>query len=294
MNDHDRIRALLPFYAAGRLDETESEHIQHHLAECAECRAELELWNEVSTVINDTNQEIAAPPALARRALDEINNRSTFPAALLRVWHLLRYQAMLLRSELWTASSAMMAIGVIVALMAKKEAVIQFIAPMIAAACLAVIYGPENDPALELTQSTLTSPWKILLARLTLVSSYNLALTLTSSLVLITIIPQELLQSLILSWLGPLTFLSALALLLSIWFGSSNAVTIVYGLWLAQYIHPVQMQIGNTAPALESFFSAYRQFWQNPLPLVILSILCAGLALWSANRLEAISQKQIT
>jgi hypothetical protein len=102
-----------------------------------------------------------------------------------------------------------------------------------------------------------------------------------------------MLQTLILSWLGPLTFLSALALLLSIWIGSSNAVTIVYGLWLAQFLEPIQMQIGKATPAWETFFSAYRQFWQNPLPLVMFSLLFVGLALWSADRMEAANQKPL-
>jgi ABC-type transport system involved in multi-copper enzyme maturation permease subunit len=228
---------------------------------------------------------------LVQRALKEIDTKPAFPLALSKVWYLILTQARLMRSDLWTASAVVMAIGIIVSVIAERANVLQFVAPMVAAACLAVIYGPENDPALELTLSTPTSPWKILLARLTVVSGYNLILTIVASLIMITIIPADMLQTLILSWFGPLTFLSALALLLSIWMGSSNAVTIVYGLWLTQFFEPLQIQIGKATPALEMLLTAYRQFWQNSLFLVMLSLLFIGLALWSANRMEAASQK---
>jgi hypothetical protein len=180
-----------------------------------------------------------------------------------------------------------MAIGVVAALLVEKEGVIHFIAPMVAATSLAVIYGPEHDPAIELALSTPTSPWKILLARLTLVSGYNLLLTLMASLVLLVIVPLDLFGTLILAWLGPLTFLSALALLLSLWIGTSNAVTIVYGLWLAQYIQPAQtIGVWNLSPAWEAFFSAYQRFWQDPMLLLTFSLLLLGVALLSANRPE--------
>lgn len=291
MNEHDHFKEMLPFYTTGQLEKTELEQIQQHLAQCPECQADLATWKKVAGVVISSSREVIAPSGLAQRTLAAMDTPPSFSTALIRVWNLLKSQALLLRSELWTASAAVMAIGVTVALFADKEQVIRFIAPMVAAACLAVIYGPENDPALELALSAPTSPWKILLARLTLVSGYNMAITLAASLVLIVAIPQEILQTLILSWFGPMTFLSALALLLSIWIGANNALTIVYGLWLAQYINPIQTQIGRATPAWEEFFTAYRGFWQNPLPLVIFSLPLLILALWSASRMQAPNQK---
>ncbi|HEX2995101.1 MAG TPA: hypothetical protein VHP14_09755 [Anaerolineales bacterium] len=48
--------------------------------------------------------------------------------------------------------------------------------------------------------------------------------------------PPDLLGVLALGMLAPMAFLSALALLLSIWIGTSNAIAISYILWLLQSI----------------------------------------------------------
>ncbi len=288
MNEHDRLRELVPLYAAGQLDEPECEEIKIHLAGCAECQADYAMWLEVSAAISTANRAIAAPSDLAERALKQIHARPPLQIAFLRAWQLLKAQTLLVQRELWPACAAVMAIGVMVALLAEKESVIRFVAPMIAAASLAAIYGPDHDRAAELALATPTSPWKILLARLTLVSGYNLLLALLASVALLAIIPPDLFGALILSWLAPLTFLSALALLLSLWIGTGNAVTLVYGLWLAQYIQPSQaIGVWKLSPVWDALW-AYQRFWQNPMLLLTLSLLLLGMALMSANRSEQI------
>ena len=294
MNDHERYKELLPLYVAGQLGDAERAEIEGHLGGCAECQADHSLWREISAEISTTGRAVVAPPRLVDRALERIHARPPLQAAFLRAWQLLRAQALLVHHELWPACAAVMAIGVVVALLVEKESVIHFIAPMVAAASLAVTYGPEHDPAVELALSTPTSPWKILLARLTLVSGYNLLLALIASLALLVIIPLDLVGALILAWLGPLTFLSALALLLSLWIGTSNAVTIVYGLWLVRTIQPAQtIGVWELSPAWETLFSTYQQFWQDPMLLLIFSLLLLGIALLSANRSERVFSQRM-
>lgn len=295
MNEHERFEGLLPLYATGQLDKQERAELEGHLAGCAECQADYAMWAEVSSAISATSRAAIAPPSLAGRALERIHARPPLQSAFLRAWHLLQAQALLVQHELWPACAAVMAIGVAVALLADKEGVIRFIAPMVAAASLAALYGPERDPAGELALATPTSPWKILLARLTLVSGYNLLLALMASLVLLAIIPPSLFGALVLAWLGPLTFLSALALLLSLWIGTGNAVMIVYGLWLAQYILPTReaIVIWKLSQAWVTVFSSYQGFWQNSALLLALSILLFGVALMSANRSERIVSRLI-
>ena len=121
-------------------------------------------------------------------------------APLLRATSLLHAQAYLVRREMWPASAIIMAISTVVTYLFGKTEVIYFIAPLVAAASLAAIYGPEHDPASELTLATPTSPWKVLLARLTLVHAYNLLLALAASLFLLLLIPPELLGRS--SWAG--------------------------------------------------------------------------------------------
>jgi hypothetical protein len=295
MSDHERYKELLPLYVAGQLGDAERAEIQGHLSGCADCRADHSMWREVSAEISTTGRAVVAPLQLADCALERIHVRLPLQAAFLRAWQLLRAQALLVHHELWPACAAVMAIGVVVALLVEKESVIHFIAPMVAAASLAATYGPEHDPAVELALSTPTSPWKILLARLTLVSGYNLLLALMASLVLLVIIPPDLVGALILAWLGPLTFLSALALLLSLWIGTNNAVTVVYGLWLARTLQPAQtIGVWKLSPAWDAFFLTYRQFWQNSMLLLTFSLLLFGFALLLANRSERVFSQRMT
>jgi hypothetical protein len=285
MDEHERLQALAPLYVAGQLDGSECQEFEQHLAGCAECQADYAMWAAVFATISTANQAVTAPPALAERALGRVHTRPPLQTAFLRAWQLLGAQARLVQHELWPACAAVMAIGVAVALLAEKAGVIQFIAPMVAAASLAILYGPEHDPATELALATPTSPWKILLARLALVSGYNLLLALLASLALLALVPPNVFGALVLGWLGPLAFLSALALLLSLWIGTGNAVMLVYSLWLAQYIRPTQaLGIWQWSPVWEAFFSAYQRFWQNPLLLLTFSLLLLGIALMSANR----------
>ena len=129
-------------------------------------------------------------------------------------------------------------LGFIAALIAEQAGFVYALAPLIAAACVSLIYGPENDPAYELTLSTPTSPRQILLARLVLVFGYNLALVIVAMLALLPALPdqQPVLGTLALTWLAPMTFLSAAALALSLWIGATNAISITYVAWLAQFL----------------------------------------------------------
>ncbi len=284
MTAHTYFEEHLPLYAAGQLDGAQRAEIEIHLAGCPECRADLELWAAVSGEIHTANRPLAAPPALAEHALDQIHAPNRLTSAFLRTWQLLRVQALLVRHEMWPASALVMLMGVVVALLADRVNFIYFLAPLVAASSLAMLYGPENDAAMELSLATPTSPWKILLARLSVVSGYNLLLSLGATLLLLFIAPPGLLGTIILGWLGPLTFLSALALLLSIWLGTNQAIAVAYGLWLLQYIPFAAIGPWLDSPGLASAMAVYRQFWQSPLLLLLLSLFLIGLALWSANR----------
>lgn len=282
--NHENFETLLPLYAAGQLSETERAEIEAHLPICADCQADLQLWQTVSGEIGRTNRALAAPPDLAERAIEKIHAPKRLTVAGLRAWQLLHAQAFLVQREMWPAAALVMLMGVGVALIAERASVLYFLAPLMAASTLAMLHGPENDPGLELSLATQTSPWKILLARLSLVSGYNLLLCLAASLIMLFIVPPGLLGTLILGWLGPLTFLSALALLLSIWLGTSQAITITYSLWLLQYIPFKAMGLWFNSPGLDWTTLVYQQFWHSPLLLMPLSLLLVGLALWSANQ----------
>jgi hypothetical protein len=271
-------------YAANQLSKTERAAFEAHLAECAQCREELKLWSAVSEEIGASNAAVTAPAHLAGSALEVIHRPPALRRSLRHAFQLLKSQSFLVHRELFPASAAVMALGVIVALLSRHLEVMYFIAPMVAAATLSILFGAEHDPVYELILATSTSPWKVLLARLSLVSAYNLLLVLGVAAVLLLFIPPDLIGLMIFGWLAPMAFLSALALLLSLWIGTSNAILITYILWVAQYIPYKFIVNWVDSSAWASVTSFYQQFWQSPMLLLLLSIPLFVLALWSASR----------
>lgn len=286
MNDHSKFAESLPLYVSGALDKTQRQDMERHLKNCPACRSDLALWQGVSRQIGDANRGVAAPPALADRALARLPAHT--PNAFGRAYALVRAQAPLVRGEMWLASAAVMALGVIVTTIVKDVAAVRMLAPMVAAASISVIYGPENDPALEMTLATAVSPWKILLARLTLVFSYNVALALAASLGVLALLPADIVGNLILDWLGPMAFLSAGALVLSLILGTGNAILVTYLVWLARFVpgSDLARTFHFDLNLLDSFLTSYRQFWSSPLLLVALATALVVLAGWLADRQE--------
>jgi hypothetical protein len=271
-------------YAANQLNTNERALFEKHLANCADCQANLIMWQSVADEIHAADSIRTAPPQLAERAIERIHQPTAPRLAFRRVIQLLCSQAFLVQREMWPATASVMALGVIVALISKHAEFIYFIAPLMAAASLSILFGPEHDPAHELALSAPTSSWKLLLARLSIVSAYNLLLALAATLILMIAFPVKLIGALALGVLAPMAFLSALALLLSMWIGTSNAIAISYTLWLAQSIPFQSIGVGTTSPAWESFLHAYREFWHSPMLLLALSVPVLFVALLSANR----------
>lgn len=269
-------------YAANQLNESERAEFENHLSGCVDCQADLTLWASIASEINASDSAVPAPVHLAESALETIHAPSRLMRAFKSTAQLLRMQLLLMHNELWVGSAALMFIFLAMALLVARVEVLHFFVPMIAAGTVTLIYGSEHDPAAELTFATPISPWKILLARLTLVSAYNVFLALCATVGLLLILPPQALGELILGWLAPMTFLSALALLLSLWIGTSNALFISYTLWAAQYL--ALTSIDEWFAFLTPWLESYRQFWNDPALLFILGFALIVFALWSTGR----------
>lgn len=269
-------------YAAKQLNENERVEFERHLVGCADCKADLLLWQSVADEIHASNSAVPAPAHVADSALVAIHAPSRLTRAFKSTTQLLRMQLLLMHNELWVSSATLMFIFLAMALLVARVEVLHFFVPMIAAGTVTLIYGSEHDPADELTFATPFSPWKILLARLTLVSTYNVFLALCATVGLLLILPPQALGELILGWLAPMTFLSALALLLSLWIGTSNAMFIAYTLWTAQYL--TWTSIGEWFTFLTPWLESYRQFWHDPALLFLFGFALTLFALWSAGR----------
>jgi len=230
-------------YAAGVLTGPERAAVEAHLAGCPSCRAALADWSAVAAT---TVAPVDAPPSsasivravLTRAALDPQappvrKRRARFAGQLLRA------ELRLVRPAVWLASVLVMACAVVLAAVGGDDAgggVLSLVAPLVAVGGVAGVYGPERDPAYEALAVTVTPPRLVLLARVTLVFSYDLALALAASAVMSLAAPQVGLVDLVTAWLGPMTLLLALSLLLAMWIGPNLATGVAAALWAVRVL----------------------------------------------------------
>jgi anti-sigma factor RsiW len=76
INEHDRVRELLPLAAAGALDAAEEARLSAHIRLCADCAADLSRWQEIQAGLRrmPTPQ---APAALVERSIALAQERFT-------------------------------------------------------------------------------------------------------------------------------------------------------------------------------------------------------------------------
>ncbi|MBK8020530.1 MAG: hypothetical protein IPK19_03640 [Chloroflexi bacterium] len=161
------------------------------------------------TVLVAELPRVAAPVVPVRR-------RRTLHGALLLLWS----QTRVVHTLLWVASALVIGLGALVSLFLQVGAVpalpFTLIAPVVAAVGVALLYGADSDPAVELVLATPVSPRTIVLARLALVFGFNLLLALGFSIGLALLRPDLSLGGLVLDWFAPMTLLSGLAFFASV------------------------------------------------------------------------------
>jgi anti-sigma factor RsiW len=287
MSEHFKINDLLPLYVAGSLDKKQAETVRNHLAICEDCREDLMLWQAMAGEVVHEARQASAPLHLAELALDRIETEPVKHSKVRQIIQLLLSQIPLVRREIWPASGLIMVIGYIIAILVENEAALYFIAPMLAAAGVGVLYGNENDPAFELTLATPTTQRQILLARLAAVFGYNLVLGIIASFALIPVLNMPEIQIVILNWLAPMALLASLALLFSVWIGTSNAISVTYFIWLSRYFlisiaDGVLFQNFNQISL--NVIEAYLDLWQNPVMMLSVALVLSLVAFWSVSQ----------
>jgi hypothetical protein len=288
---------LLPEYLSGRLAPPVAARVREHLTACDACDAELSAWERIASAELPAAALAPAPSAdLFGRVLAEIEGthqaaaatRPTPKATMLAVgwvalahlWRVLGAQRRMLRPSVWIASAAGIVLAVLYGVLVPGPEVAQdmlaFALPLIAAAGMAFLYGPENDPALELSLATPTSARSVLFARFALFFGYDTVLALLGTLVLVTLHGGAF-WPLAAVWLGPMALLSSLSLALSLVFGPLAAVGVSAALWLSRAVDlgdGVQLHV---APG---------SFWQTTPPVLAAALLLLLFALVIAPRLE--------
>jgi hypothetical protein len=270
-------------YAAGLLAAPARTTVEAHLIACPSCRTALRGWTAVAAA---TVAPVDAPPSSAPMVRAVLTRAALAPPAPPVRKRGIRFAAQLLRAELrlvrpsvWLASMLVMACAVAAVAVNGHDAgatVLSLVAPLVAIAGVAGVYGPQRDPAFEALAITATSPRLVLLARVTLIFGYDLALAVAASAVLRLAAPQVGLVDLVIAWLGPMTLLSALSLVLAMWIGPNVSMAVASALWV--------LRVATVSvPELSDGWLAARmqQIWATSpgTVAVTLALLAAAVAL---------------
>lgn len=281
------VYGLLPAYLNGTLEAGEERRVDEHLRSCIRCRAELTSWEAVRNAVEASQEATPAPSsAVLSGAIAEIEEAGLSPLASRTslAWQLLLGQLPLVRREIWSASAATMAVGWLVALLVTGPSmagqVFALIAPVVAAVGVAFVYGPENDPSLEVALSTPTGPRNVLLARLVLVYGYDLLLALAATGAFVIVGGDFGLWPLISLWLGPMLFLSALALVVSLLVSPAAAVLAALSLWGLRLLATGPAPVG----AEPAWSATVKALWQAEFLLISLAAALLAVALLCAPR----------
>jgi hypothetical protein len=212
------------------------------------------------------------------------------PGIASRLHWLLRFvlsQAPLVRRDIWPASTIVLFIGAAVSVLTASSpgaapgavpgAALSLLAPLGAAVGIAMIYGAENDPGLELALASPTSPRIVVVARLVLVLAWDIVVALAGSAVLAAVKGPDLFLAIVATWLGPMLLLGCLVLLLSLVAQSSVAIATAMVLWVVRTLAVID---GSRIQQLDYFrglTSALDLLWQtSPLTLGLALVLLAA------------------
>lgn len=205
-------------------------------------------------------------------------------------WLTLRSQLRVISKELWAASALVILIGTLVSFVAYQPekdtfAPLVIFAPVVTAIGVALLYDAEYELCLEIEDATPAGVMLLLLARLLLIFGFNLAFTLCGSVLLSLVRAEISLGGLILAWLLPMTFLSALAFLMSVALRSTAlSVTTSMVIW------SVHVFLTQATPSQELIYAlsmpGLREESGRPLLLVasIVSLLAALVFVEKSDR----------
>lgn len=250
----------------------------------------MNLWEHVGEALRQQHPPADAVTAMLRRAAREpepVPPRTGLIRHASVALQLVLAQTRLIRVSVWLASVLVMGLGVVLAALRAGHvvpaSVLSIVAPFVAAAGITGVCGPDRDPGLELTASTMTSPRVVLVARVTLVFGYDLVVALVASVVLAGVgVDPVGLGELIGAWLGPMALLSAVCLLIGVAVGTTAAITVTLALCLTRALAPA---LAAGVEWLVPVARVITWLWSTSLPTGLLTVAVLGAALTIAGRI---------
>lgn len=295
----------LPLYVLRELSAVEELRIREHVAACASCAADLREWEAVAGLERAALRTVPTPPAglmdgvwaalasesparepapVAEERRTRVRHTRLMPSGMHAIAVLVA-QCRLLPRVMWSASATGILLAVLFAATLPRgtgEAnILAFALPLIAAAGMAFLYGPETDMSLELALSTPTSARMVLVSRFALLFAFDALLAVAGTAVL-ALWHGENLAALVAVWLGPMTLLAALSLLVSLVLGPGSALGGAAALWLSRLVHlsdGVSLHLIPSAPP-------------STPAVLLLAAGCVAVAVLYVPRLERLRQWQ--
>jgi hypothetical protein len=196
-------------------------------------------------------------------------------------------QVPVVRRQIWAATALVAGIGCLVVAVTGAGAgtVLALTAPVTAALGLAIIYGPDSDPCAEISLSCPVSPRTVLLARLVVVTAYDLTVGLAATLLLAGTGSGGGLWSLVTMWLGPLLAMSALSVLLSVVFQPWAGVVTALCLWTLRVVTVSSAHLAVLATATGWLWST------TPATAAVATVAIAA-AVFAVGRRETLLDRQ--
>lgn len=245
-----------------------------------------------------------APEWVARMSAEAASiahRQANLPSAVPRHWRehlrwwmtlmpaLLRAQTQIVGSGLLLASALVLILGAAVSILMTTAAgagvALPFIlcAPIAAVISVAFVFTDEDDRLMELLSAMPIPPRTVFLGRLLLLFGLNAAGALLCSLFLAAFAPGLSLMPLIMAWLVPMTFLSALTFALSVWM-LNPLFSLMLG--LMGWIMAVWRHYGDPSALFPELQNLFPDLLGAPgqIALFVLALVFVGLTLAFLDR----------
>lgn len=294
----------LEWFVNHTLPAEEQALVAAHLATCAACQQRVAALSELRQAMQDVGARTPAARADLFAQIERRLDAASSPAARLRpvllaCWgavtvdgeHLWAQARLIRRDLFWAPLVILPLVGAVVFLpppWGLSPGAAALLAALLTALGVAFLYGPQVDPAREVTLATPTSPLLVLGARCCVIFGYDLLLN--CGLVLPFLATQRVVTPawFLANWLAPLCALSAIALLLSVLLNAYVAALICVILWALRLAPGVQaFLLASTQPLPEaSWQRVYEAFWSQASLLLVVAVLAALLAFVVLERRE--------
>ncbi len=262
-HEHPPAASILALVAGA--SEAGAAAVSRHLESCASCGSVAGDWLRLREALSSWSGSLPAPRPLA---VPPPAARPTVTACARHAMMVVAAQVPVVRRQVWAATALVAGVGCLVVALAGVVAgtVLALTAPVTAALGLAIIYGPDSDPCAEISLSCPVPPRTVLLARLVVVAGYDLAVGFAATLLLAGTGSGGGVWSLVTMWLGPLLAMSALSVLLSVFFRPWVGIVAALFLWTLRVViispaHPAVIAVAtgwlwSTTPATAAVATA--------------------------------------